>query len=371
MAPGVLAPLFAVYLVLLFVINGVVTNILQATAFVLLRFVNRNLFRTVNAYIVELNWSVLVWVVEWGSGTKVIIHSDTPVEQMQKERCIMIPNHLGDTDWLYGWLLADRLGVLGRTKCAMKDELKYIPIFGWGIWFSEYLFLKRDATVDLARLQQFGRDLSSWPGNFWWVIFPEGTRKNAKKLAASQEFAKKSGKPIFHQVLLPRTKGFVTTVQSLRANVDAVYAMTHSTCPSMVSCIMGKPDHKEVHFRIKRFAVKDLPTEDAKISQWLMDVFESDFEKPLAAFEKDGKFDSKDIPIIEIERPYKTLILFIAQVPIMMYYGYQVMLSVIAGNVFATRFLIGLALFMLLVAGWGLKSTMTKYSTMNDGKKKK
>lgn len=141
----------------------------------------------------------------------------------------MIPNHLGDTDWLYGWLLADRLGVLGRTKCAMKEELKFIPIFGWGIWFSEYLFLKRDRHVDLARLQQFGRDLATWPGNFWWVIFPEGTRKNAKKLAASQEFAKKSGKPIFHQVLLPRTKGFVTTVQSLRANVDAVYAMTHST----------------------------------------------------------------------------------------------------------------------------------------------
>ena len=79
--------------------------------------------------------------------------------------------------------------------------------------------MKRDAAVDLARLQQFGRDLATWPGSFWyvlkkcnmslfftcrcagrWVIFPEGTRKNAKKLAASQEFAKKNNKPVFTKV---------------------------------------------------------------------------------------------------------------------------------------------------------------------------
>ena len=71
-------------------------------------------------------------------------------------------------------------------------------------------------------------------------------------------------------------------------------------------------DHKQVHFRIKRWSVADLPKEDAAISQWLLDVFDSDFEKPLSEFEAKKAFS--DVPKMQMARPYKTLVLFAAQV---------------------------------------------------------
>lgn len=78
----------------------------------------------------------------------------------------------------------------------------------------------------------------------WFVIFPEGTRITPEKLAISHEHARANDKPIFNNVLLPRSKGFVTTVQGMRDNVpyiiDATIVFPDWVCRRVLSCCEGE-----------------------------------------------------------------------------------------------------------------------------------
>ena len=47
----------------------------------------------------------------------------------------------------------------------------------------------------------------------WLVLYPEGTRRTAKKLVESQAYARHMGRAELQRVLWPRTKGFVATIQ--------------------------------------------------------------------------------------------------------------------------------------------------------------
>jgi 1-acyl-sn-glycerol-3-phosphate acyltransferase len=53
--------------------------------------------------------------------------------------------------------------------------------------------------------------LLDYPSPVWILLFPEGTRFNAEKHAASREFAASRGLPQLQHHLLPRTKGFSFT----------------------------------------------------------------------------------------------------------------------------------------------------------------
>lgn len=57
-------------------------------------------------------------------------------------------------------------------------------------------------------------------------MFAEGTRFTPSKHAASVEFAQKSGLPPLQHLLVPRTKGFLLTLQQLRGKFPAIYCAT-------------------------------------------------------------------------------------------------------------------------------------------------
>jgi hypothetical protein len=58
------------------------------------------------------------------------------------------------------------------------------------------------------------------------VLFAEGTRFTPAKHAASIAFAEKSGLPPLKNLLLPRTKGFLATLQQIRGKFPAIYCAT-------------------------------------------------------------------------------------------------------------------------------------------------
>lgn len=56
----------------------------------------------------------LVMLLEWWSGTECVIHTDPRAyPKYGKENAIVVLNHKFEIDFLCGWSLAERFGVLG------------------------------------------------------------------------------------------------------------------------------------------------------------------------------------------------------------------------------------------------------------------
>ncbi|KAL6842168.1 hypothetical protein ACP4OV_028147 [Aristida adscensionis] len=197
-----------------------------------------------------------------------------------KEHALVISNHRGDIDWIIGWILAQRSGCLGSALGVMKKSLKFLPerimVIGWSWWFAEYLFLEGSWAKDQNIIKSGLERLRGFPRSFWLCLFVEGTRFTPAKLLAAQEYAVAQGLPAPKNVLIPRTKGFVSAVSIMRDFVPAIYDATlitpkDSPAPTLLRIFKGQSS--VVHVHIKRYAMSDLPRSDEDVSKWCKDIF--------------------------------------------------------------------------------------------------
>ncbi|GAY61111.1 hypothetical protein CUMW_207240 [Citrus unshiu] len=262
---------------LLFFISGLVVNLIQAVCFVTIRPLSKNTYRRINRWVAELLWLELVWIVDWWAGVKIKLFVDREMYRlMGKEHALVVSNHKSDIDWLVGWVLAQRSGCLGSTLAVMKKSSKFLPVIGWSMWFSEYLFLERNWAKDESTLKSGLQRLRDYPQPFWLALFVEGTRFTQAKLLAAQEYAASTGLPIPRNVLIPRTKGFVSAVSHMRSFVPAIYDVTvaipkSSPAPTMIRLFKGQSSVMHVH--LKRHLMKELPETDDAVAQWCRDMF--------------------------------------------------------------------------------------------------
>ncbi|PIN16685.1 Lysophosphatidic acid acyltransferase LPAAT [Handroanthus impetiginosus] len=274
---AIAAAIVIVPLGVLFFISGLVVNFIQAVCFVLIRPFSKSAYRRINREVAELLWLELVWLVDWWAGVKIEVYTDSETfKLMGKEHALVISNHKSDIDWLVGWVLAQRSGCLGSTLAVMKKSSKLLPVIGWSMWFSEYLFLERSWAKDESTLKSGLQRLRDFPRPFWLALFVEGTRFTQAKLLAAQEYASSTGLPIPRNVLIPRTKGFVTAVSHMRSFVPAIYDVTvaipkASPAPTMLRLFKGQSS--VVHVHLKRHVMKDLPENDDAVAQWCRDAF--------------------------------------------------------------------------------------------------
>ncbi|TXG70464.1 hypothetical protein EZV62_005399 [Acer yangbiense] len=290
---------------LIFFISGLV-----AVFFVTIRPLSKNTYRRINRVVAELLWLELVWLIDWWAGVKIKLFTDSETfHSMGKEHALVVANHKSDIDWLVGWVLAQRSGCLGSALAVMKKSSKFLPVIGWSMWFSEYLFLERSWAKDENTLKVWLTSLSlsifnvcllsdchyyyalnlvglylqsglqrlkDFPQPFWLALFVEGTRFTQAKLLAAQEYAASTGMPIPRNVLIPRTKGFVAAVSHMRTFVPAIYDMTvtipkSSPSPTMLRLFKGQSS--VVHVHLKRRLMKELPETDDAVAQWCKDMF--------------------------------------------------------------------------------------------------
>ncbi|XP_058073593.1 1-acyl-sn-glycerol-3-phosphate acyltransferase PLS1 [Magnolia sinica] len=294
---------------LLFILSGLIVNLFEAICYVLLRPVSKNLYRRVNREVAELLWLELIWLIDWWAGVKVQVYADAETfRSMGKEHALVISNHKSDIDWLVGWVLAQRSGCLGSTLAVMKKSSKFLPVIGWSMWFSEYVFLERNWAKDESTLKSGLQRLKDFPRPFWLALFVEGTRFTQGKLLAAQEYATSTGLPVPRNVLIPRTKGFVSAVSNMRSFVPAIYDVTvaipkDQPSPTMLRIFKGQPS--VVHVHMKRHLMKELPQTDDGVAQWCRDIFvakDALLDKHLA----EGTFDEKEFQ--SIDRPKKSLL---------------------------------------------------------------
>jgi 1-acyl-sn-glycerol-3-phosphate acyltransferase len=114
----------------------------------------------------------------------------------------------------------------GRFYIILKESLSRIPVLGWGMQLSQFIFLKRNWETDKLRMASHLQKLNEAANPMWLMIFPEGTNLAACTRAKSKEWADKNGIPDMRHQLLPRTTGLQFCLQRLRGTVDYIYDCT-------------------------------------------------------------------------------------------------------------------------------------------------
>ncbi|XP_031281556.1 1-acyl-sn-glycerol-3-phosphate acyltransferase PLS1-like [Pistacia vera] len=261
----------------MYVASGLIINLIQAALFLTIRPLSKNTYRRINGAISEILWLVIVWILEWWAGLEVKLYTDLKTYLlMGKEHALVMPNHLSDLDTFFMWILAQRSGCLRSALTVLKKSSKYLPIFGWATWFSEFVFVDRSWAKDEKKLKESFQALKDFPTPFWLTIFTEGTRLTPDKLLQSQEFALSKGLNIPKNVLIPRKKGFVAAIENLRSFVPAIYDVTIAIpksypTPSLFRIL--KRESTPITIHIKRYSMKQMPESTEEIAQWCIDRF--------------------------------------------------------------------------------------------------
>jgi len=217
-------------------------------------------------------WTWLVWAYEeWGGIEYHWYGDDLPV----RENSVVIANHKFFLDWTTVFALACRKGRVGGLKVFAKDFVKWVPGFGWGVYLAGSVMLKRDWTRDAANIRRTFSTLASVDVPLWLLSHVEGTRMSPKKYAESVKFSKDHDLPVFKNLLYPRTKGFVATVEGLRgqAGIASVVVMIihYERFPSLLDVVLRTMP--PIHVYVRRVAMDDMPPNGEPVKQWLVDTW--------------------------------------------------------------------------------------------------
>ena len=276
--------LFQIIGCLSFLVLGLVINLCQLVLYICLIKINKKLFREVNYYMMYGLYGYLLFIAEWWSGSRIKIYCDQElVKRMQErepgENAVIIMNHHYELDWLYCWMIADRVGVVGNCRAFIKDSLKYLPIIGWAGNFNDDIYIKRDFHKDQERMGKKLKELTEFPHPVWLHLFPEGTRYTEEKYKASKEFAKSKGLPDLEHHLVPRTRGFTFTLANTdKTRMRTIYDLTlaagmgASAPPTLTSLLLGR--RTEATVVIRKILTDIVPEGEEEGKEWMMKLFQ-------------------------------------------------------------------------------------------------
>lgn len=259
-----------------FIGTGLIINCIQLFTLLLWPF-NKQLYRKINCRLAYCISSQLVMLLEWWSGTDCTLYTDLEnYPKYGKENAIVVLNHNFEIDFLCGWNFCERFGVLGSSKVLAKKELAYVPVIGWMWYFLEIVFCKRKWEEDRKTVMQGLGNLRDYPEHFWFLIHCEGTRFTEKKHEISMQVAEAKGLPKLKYHLLPRTKGFSVTVQSLRNVASAVYDSTlnfrNNENPTLLGILNGKKYHADLY--VRRIPLEEIPEDEQECATWLHKLYQ-------------------------------------------------------------------------------------------------
>ena len=149
--------------------------------------------------------------------------------------------------------------------------------------YGNYLFITRKWEKDEAEFRDKLYYCNGLKLPLQLLLFAEGGDLTKKSKAKSDQFADENGLPRYDYCLHPRTTGFVYIVNAMRdGGLDAVCDVTVGYPDSIT-----KTEHelfkgiipREIHYYIKTYDAKDLPTNDDKLAEWCRERWREKEEK--------------------------------------------------------------------------------------------
>ena len=273
-------------------------NALQMLS-LLVKPLSRAAFRRINRELAGAWWGQCVVLSRLFNGTQLKITGD---DVPAGESAVLVANHQQMPDITFLMMYARSKGRLGDLKWFVKDALKWVPGVGWGMVFLDCLFVKRDWAADSASIERTFAKIVADRVPLFLIIFAESTRISPGKLEQSQKVAAKNGLVSTDHVLLPRTRGFVASVQGLRDHVDAVYDITigyEQGVPTLWQYVKGIAT--VAHFHVQRIPMAKMPATDEQISDWLMEQFQQK-DRLLEHFYDHGSFPAQGGAALAVRR---------------------------------------------------------------------
>ena len=198
------------------------------------------------------------------------------------ESAVVVCNHVSWTDFYLIQQLALKSNMLAYQRYFAKQQLKWVPFLGWGLWAMGMPLISRNWARDRIELQRVFKGPKQYKWPLWLVSYSEATRFSPQKYLETVQWCKERGKPVLHHTLFPRTKGFVTTVKELRENssIKAVYDFTIAyahkgqflKAPSMWETLSNPnlDQDYQFHIHVDRFEISEFANKsDAELAAWL------------------------------------------------------------------------------------------------------
>ncbi|KAI9657756.1 MAG: hypothetical protein M1821_002932 [Bathelium mastoideum] len=234
------------------------------------------------------------------NGAQITVSGTTPP---RGESAIIVSNHVEWVDFYMIQALALKAGMLGRCRWFAKQQLKWVPFLGWGLWAMRMPLVSRKWATDQREMERVfeGVKKNSWPicmrphpvsseqecrslkllNALGLISYSEATRYTKAKFDDTVLWCKANDRPIPKHTLYPRTRGFIATVNQLRqtSHVRAVYDVTiaYARGNSFMSTpnfwqtvsISRLQDTWRFHVHLERYSLVDLPRTDDELAKWL------------------------------------------------------------------------------------------------------
>ncbi|KAG5330303.1 PLCC acyltransferase, partial [Acromyrmex charruanus] len=365
-----------------FFTSGLIINFFQCILYLGLKPFSKYFYRKINYYLCYSFFCQLVFMAEWWAESDLILYIDKKDfdKYFGNEHGYLLMNHTYETDWLIGWLLCDRVRLLGNCKAYAKKSLQYIPTLGWSWKFAESIFLERSWEKDKENIKLQIKELVEYPDTMWLLLYPEGTRFTPKKLEASQKFAIEKGLPVLKYHLTPRTKGFTASIPHMRGKATAIYDIqiafkpSDPVKPTMKNLLFGK--RVEGHMYAKRIPIEEVPEGDEAAAEWLQTLYQQKDRMAESFYETGDFFATSGVPRIDSFRLKKrcyslvnTICWAIAVLVPMLYYFLRLLLS---GSIFGISVAVGVifVFYMLMYKTLGMSEISKSSSYGTEGTKK-
>nr|CAD7576592.1 unnamed protein product [Timema californicum] len=291
-------------LAITFFVSGLIINIIQCLLYFGVRPFSRYLFRKINYYLSYSMYSQVVFLAEWWSNSNVVVYSDKEEfdKYCGKEHGYLLMNHRYEIDWLMGWFFCERMSLLGNCKTYAKKSIQYVPILGWAWKFGECIFLERSWEKDKEIIGRQIRELVDYPDSMWLLLMAEGTRFTHEKHEASKIFAREKGLPQLNHHLVPRTKGFTSSIPYLRGKPAAVYDIQvafkkSDEEPTVMRMLLGLP--VEAHLYVERIPLEQIPEEEEACARWLHELYQKKDRMQDSFFKTDDFFAESGVKRVD------------------------------------------------------------------------
>ncbi|KAJ3021057.1 hypothetical protein HKX48_009302 [Thoreauomyces humboldtii] len=236
----------------------------------LLAFFSRHVYRQYINFTQSLFGALIVLLTYLFTPVEIVVTGDH--DQLDRNTmAVIMANHQIYSDWWWLWILAWHKGAHGSMKIILKQSLKYLPVFGWGMQFFEFIFLARKWAVDRAMMSRILHRSLSDRLPLWLVIFPEGTVITDNTKSKSQAYAKKmdiTDQP--QHVLIPKATGLFFCIKNLQPDAKNLWdvtmgyeGLTGDQTPyevySLSRVFFEAKGPERVHMHIQKFVVSDIP----------------------------------------------------------------------------------------------------------------